>query len=125
MVDASMGESGAVAPKFVFIVPYRNREQHRVFFNTYIHKIMEDVPAKDWTYFFIHQTDRRPFNRGGMKNIGFLALKERYPNDYKNMIFIFNDIDTLPYDKNVMDQINNKTYLSYGQYLRHANKLLS
>ena len=92
-----------VVPKLVFVVPYRDREPHRVFFSTYIHKIMEDVPPQDWTYFFIHQTDRRPFNRGGMKNIGFLALKEKYPNDYKNIVFVFNDIDTLPYDKNVLN----------------------
>lgn len=90
-------------PKFVFIVPYRNREQHRVFFSTYIQKIMEDVSADEWMYYFVNQTDTRPFNRGGMKNIGFLAMKYKYPNDYKNMIFIFNDIDTLPYDKNVLD----------------------
>ncbi len=31
----------------------------------------------------------------------------------------------LPYDKKVMDFINNKKYLSYGQYLRHAGKLLN
>ena len=93
----------SVPPKFVFIVPYRDREPHRVFFSTYIHKIMADVPPEDWTYFFIHQTDRRPFNRGGMKNIGFLALKEKYPNHYKNIVFIFNDIDTLPYDKNILN----------------------
>lgn len=90
-------------PKFIFIVPYRDREPHRVFFSTYIHKIMADVPPQDWTYYFIHQTDKRPFNRGAMKNIGFLALKEKYPNDYKNIIFIFNDIDTLPYDKNILN----------------------
>lgn len=90
-------------PKFAFIVPYRDREPHRVFFNTYIHKIMADIPPEDWTYFFIHQNDKRPFNRGAMKNIGFLALKEKYPKDYKNIIFIFNDIDTLPYDKNVLN----------------------
>jgi N-terminal region of glycosyl transferase group 7 len=90
-------------PKFVFVVPYRDREPHRVFFSTYIMKIMEDVPSEDWTFFFIHQNDKRPFNRGAMKNIGFLALKSAYPDDYKNIIFIFNDVDTLPYDKNVLN----------------------
>ena len=93
----------ATVPKFVFIVPYRDREPHRVFFNTYIYKIMEDVPPEDWTFYFIHQNDKRPFNRGAMKNIGFLALKHTYPNDYKNIIFIFNDVDTLPYTKNILN----------------------
>ena len=90
-------------PKFIFIIPYRNREQHRIFFSTYIQKIMEDIPKDEWAYYFVHQTDNRPFNRGAMKNIGFLAIKYRYPNDYKNIIMIFNDIDTLPYDKNILD----------------------
>lgn len=94
-------------PKYVFIVPYRDREPHRVFFSTYIYKIMEDVPPEDWTFFFVHQNDKRPFNRGGMKNIGFLALKNAYPNDYKNIIFIFNDIDTLPYNKNILNYHTN------------------
>jgi hypothetical protein len=93
----------SIVPKFVFIVPYRDREPHRVFFSTYIDKVMADVPSEDWMYYFVHQADKRPFNRGGMKNIGFLALKNKYPNDYKNIIFIFNDVDTLPYDKNVLN----------------------
>lgn len=96
-------DTTATVPKFVFIVPYRDREPHRVFFNTYIYKIMEDVPPQDWTFFFVHQNDKRPFNRGAMKNIGFLALKDTYPHDYKNIIFIFNDVDTLPYTKNILD----------------------
>ena len=90
-------------PKYVFIVPYRDREPHRVFFSTYIYKVMEDVPPEDWMFYFAHQNDKRPFNRGAMKNIGFLALKSAYPDDYKNIIFIFNDVDTLPYDKNVLN----------------------
>jgi len=93
----------SVVPKYVFIVPYRDREPHRVFFSTYIYKIMEDIPREEWTFYFIHQNDKRPFNRGAMKNIGFLALKEAFPNHYKEIIFIFNDIDTLPYDKNILN----------------------
>lgn len=100
MEQAEQAESAP--PKFVFIVPYRDREPHRVFFDTYIHKIMADIPPQDWAYYFIHQKDKRPFNRGAMKNIGFLALKDKYPNDYKNIVFIFNDVDTLPYDKNIL-----------------------
>jgi len=104
MTDTESASSASSAvPKFVFIVPYRDREPHRVFFNTYIQKVMEDVPEKDWTYYFVHQRDSRPFNRGGMKNIGFLAIKYRYPNHYKDITFIFNDVDTLPYDKNILN----------------------
>jgi hypothetical protein len=95
--------ANVTVPKYVFIVPYRDREPHRVFFSTYIYKVMEDVAPEDWMFYFVHQNDKRPFNRGAMKNIGFLALKSLYPNDYKNIIFIFNDIDTLPYDKNVLN----------------------
>ena len=103
MTDTATESASPAVPKFVFIVPYRDREPHRVFFNTYIQKVMEDVPEKDWTFYFVHQRDSRPFNRGGMKNIGFLAIKYRYPNHYKDITFIFNDVDTLPYDKNVLN----------------------
>jgi len=94
--------SAVPVPKIVFIVPYRDREQHRIFFENYIHIIMSDYNREDWEYYFIHQCDQRPFNRGAMKNIGFLAIKYKYPNDYKNINFVFNDVDTLPYTKNVL-----------------------
>ena len=107
--NALAAPAAAGVPKYIFIVPYRDREPHRVFFSTYIYKIMEEIPHEDWTFYFIHQNDKRPFNRGAMKNIGFLALKEAYPNHYKDIIFIFNDIDTLPYDKNILNY-----YTDYG-----------
>jgi hypothetical protein len=65
--------------------------------------IMEDIPKTDYEIYFAEQKDTRPFNRGGMKNIGFIAMKYKYPNDYKDITFVFNDVDTLPYTKNILN----------------------
>jgi hypothetical protein len=82
-------------PKIVFIVPYRNRPQHKYFFSNYLITIMEE--RTDYELYFSHQCDERPFNRGGTKNIGFLAIKNKYPEHYKDITFVFNDIDTIPF----------------------------
>jgi hypothetical protein len=88
-------------PKIVFIVPYRNRIQHKFYFSTYMTSILGDT-TEPYEIYFSHQCDARSFNRGGTKNIGFLAVKAKYPNDYKDITFVFNDIDTLPFS-NIFD----------------------
>ena len=85
-------------PKLIFIVPYRNRPQHKFFFSNYLNTIMQHSHLKDdYEVYFSHQYDTRTFNRGATKNIGFLAMKHKYPNDYQNITFVFNDIDTIPF----------------------------
>jgi len=84
-------------PKRVFIVPYRNRKEHKFFFTNQMSFILED--QTDYEIYFSHQCDERQFNRGATKNIGFLAIKEKYPQHYKNITFIFNDVDTLPFHR--------------------------
>ena len=84
-------------PKRVFIVPYRNRENHQFFFKKYMGFILED--CDDYEIYFSNQCDERPFNRGAIKNIGFIAVKEKYPDHYQDITFIFNDVDTVPFNK--------------------------
>lgn len=87
----------SVPPKRVFIVPYRDRIQQKFFFCKQMEFILEG--QTDYEILFVHQCDARNFNRGAMKNIGFLAIKEKYPDSYKDISFIFNDVDTLPFHK--------------------------
>jgi hypothetical protein len=86
-----------IIPKKIFIIPYRNRPQHKFFFSKYMSFLLEDF--NNYEIYFSHQCDNRAFNRGAIKNIGFLAMKAKYPNHYKNITYIFNDVDTLPFNK--------------------------
>ena len=90
-------------PKIVFVVPYRNREIQRRFFIRHMKYILEDYKEEEYEILIVHQQDQRDFNRGAMKNIGFLIVKEKYPNHYKDIILVFNDVDTMPCEKGLID----------------------
>jgi hypothetical protein len=94
---------GENPPKLIFIVPYRDREQQRSFFMNHMRMVLEDYGKDDYKIYFSHQADRRGFNRGAVKNIGFLAMKAKYPDSYKKITFVFNDVDTMPYNKNFLN----------------------
>ena len=93
-----------IVPKIIFIVPYRDREQQYNFFHRQMTKeVLVDYSPGSYKIWYIHQCDSRDFNRGAMKNIGFLVAKQKYPNDYKNITLVFNDVDTMPFNKNFLN----------------------
>ena len=89
-------------PSKVFIVPYRDRAKDQEEFLKNITILLED-DHESYEIYFAHQYDARPFNRGAMKNIGFLAVKDKYPDNYRDMTFIFHDVDTWPSAKGLVD----------------------
>lgn len=94
----------APVPKLIFVVPYRDRLEQYQFFDDHMRtRILTVYEASEYLILYAHQVDDRPFNRGAMKNIGFLAGKAMFPNDYKNITFVFNDVDTMPYVKNFLN----------------------
>jgi hypothetical protein len=96
-----------ITPKYIFIVPYRDREpEMNIFIDNMINTILVDYNKYSYNILFVHQLDNRLFNRGAMKNIGFITSKMNYPTTYKNITLIFNDIDTMPKKKN---QLNYET----------------
>ena len=72
----------ASTPKIIFIVPYRDREMQRDFFRSHMKSILSDMEPSSYEIYFSHQSHSRRFNRGEMKNIGFLGMKQKYPNIY-------------------------------------------
>ena len=81
-------------PTYIFLVPYRDMEEYLNIYLCMMSWILEK--EESWEIYIIEQHDKRPFNRGAMKNAGFKYIKEKYPGDYKNITLIFQDVDTIP-----------------------------
>jgi len=83
-----------MSPRIIFLVPYRDRKEHQEIFANHMKNVLTDLD--NYKIIYIHQMDTRSFNRGAMKNIGFLYVKEQYPETYKEITLVFNDVDTMP-----------------------------
>ena len=95
-IQYTISESSSIEsiPPIIFIVPYRDREQQQAFFRKQMAYVMEGINHR---ILYIHQNDTRGFNRGALKNIGFLVVRRLYPNNYRNITLVFNDVDTMPF----------------------------
>ena len=81
-------------PEIFFIVPYRNREAHLEIFMNQMKVILGNM---NYMILISHQCDSRPFNRGGLKNLGFIWIKKNYPNTYKDKTLVISDVDSVYY----------------------------
>lgn len=102
-IDDLANTTTSSIPKLIFIVPYRDRQQQQDFFSNHMRTVLEDIPKSDYKIYYVEQGDKRGFNRGAMKNIGFLQMRDKYPHDYKDITFVFNDVDTMPFTKNFLN----------------------
>ena len=102
--------------KRIIIIPYRNRKEHREVFINHMQHILDP----DIEIIFIHQKDKRPFNRGAVKNIGFLYIKNTYPSTYKDITLIFHDIDYMPYKKDIIPYDTKHGEISHFFGFKHA-----
>ena len=104
ITNAPMPDLPATVPKKIFIIPYRNRENQKKEFMRHMKDvILIDEPKGSYEIYFAHQYDSRHFNRGAMKNIGFIVMKRKYPLYYKSITFIFHDVDTFPSVKGLIN----------------------
>lgn len=98
----------------IFIIPYRNREKQKEnFISTMRDYIKTSTNILSYKIVFAHQCDSRPFNRGAMKNLGFLAMKKLYPETYKDITFVFHDVDTMPEKKSKINYTTIKGYVAH------------
>jgi len=89
-------------PELVIIVPYRDRECHLNCFKATMKYLLDELTETPYEIVLSEQDDNREFNRGATKNMGFLYIKDKYPNDYREMTFVFNDIDLFPGVKGII-----------------------
>jgi len=103
----------------IFIVPYRNREAQLRVFLSHMKYLLEDIDKSEYRIYIVNQDDNRPFNRGGMRNIGFLEGKKEFPETYKDIDFIFHDLDNLIGKKNKVEFTTQKGEVNhiFGNYM--------
>jgi len=103
----------------VLITPYRDRPRQKDIFISHMRTFLEQK-GKPYIIVVAEQSeDGRPFNRGAMKNIGYLEVKKFLKGlmiDDSEIVYVNQDIDVLPNSQECIYAIPNKdtVYNPYG-----------
>ena len=73
---------------------------------------------QEYQIWYIHQTDKKMFNRGALLNIGFLLAKDKYPEYYLEITYVFHDIDIMPTGCNIINYNTEKNIIYHPQTRR-------
>jgi len=100
----------------VIIVPYRDREAQKDVFIPHMKAFLKRKAIPYRIIICEQSDDGRPFNRGAIKNIGFLEAKCRLENIIDDFTYCFHDIDTIPVKDECIYELadKNSVYHSYG-----------
>jgi hypothetical protein len=107
-------------PVVVFVVPYRDRANQLGLFQRHMREVVLADCGYPYQILVVHQADSRAFNRGALKNIGFLWARTTWPDDYQSMTIVFHDVDTMPFLAGQFDYRTTKGVVKHFYGLRFA-----
>ena len=86
------------------IVPYRNREEHLLYFVYYLHQFLQNQ-KRAYCIIIVEQSDFGQFNRAKLMNIGYLEAKKhrfwkKHNINTNFLCYSFHDVDLIPDDDN-------------------------
>ncbi|XP_046558093.1 beta-1,4-N-acetylgalactosaminyltransferase bre-4-like, partial [Haliotis rubra] len=101
----------AFPQRLAIIIPYRDREVNLKILLNNLHRVLQKQQA-EYAIFVVEQENGTPFNRGMIKNIGYLEAKALCHFD----CFTFHDVDLVP-------ESERNTYFCGEKALHHSQKL--
>ncbi|XP_071081131.1 beta-1,4-N-acetylgalactosaminyltransferase bre-4-like [Haliotis cracherodii] len=103
---------GCASPqRLAIIIPYRDREVNLKILLNNLHRVLQKQQA-EYAIFVVEQENGTPFNRGLIKNIGYVEAKARCHFD----CFTFQDVDLVP-------ESERNTYWCGARALHHSREL--
>ncbi|XP_046364796.2 beta-1,4-N-acetylgalactosaminyltransferase bre-4-like [Haliotis rufescens] len=103
---------GCASPqRLAIIIPYRDREVNLKILLNNLHRVLQKQQA-EYAIFVVEQENGTPFNRGLIKNIGYVEAKALCHFD----CFTFQDVDLVP-------ESERNTYWCGARALHHSQRL--